>query len=120
MDAQVESKLSKTEAAFFRKAFFQVPYFYHLPKIHKDIENPTRIGSMDSITSSYSLYRDHFLQLLAQALPSYIHDGTHLIELLRPYTWEPSYLWVFLDICPVYTSIALIVNSWPSSHGLFS
>lgn len=55
------------------------------------------VASMDSITTSYQ-----FLQPLAQALPSYIRDNIHLLELLHPYTWEPKYHWVSLDVCSLY------------------
>lgn len=93
--------------SLFRKAFFQVPDFYHLPKVHKNTYPPgcPIVASMDSITSCFSLYIDYFLQPLAQALPSYIRGGTHLIELLNPYTWEPSYQWISLDVFSLYTSI---------------
>lgn len=119
--AQVEGILSKTKAAIFRKPFFQVPYLYHLAKIHKDINNPMgrpTVAFMDSITTSYSLYIDHLHQPLTQALPSFIWDGTHLIELLCPCTWESSYLWVSLNICSLYTSITHNVGLQAVAHFL--
>lgn len=58
--AQTEGILSKTEVVFCQ-SFFQVLYFYHLPKIYKRTDNPPGCPIV-SITSSYSLYIDHFLQ----------------------------------------------------------
>lgn len=100
--------LSKSEASFFHRNFYNAPYFYHLPKVHKSLDNPPRcpiVVSIESITTSYSLYIDYFLQPLAQALPSYIQDGIHLLGLLCLYTWELTYLWVSLDVCSLYRSI---------------
>ncbi|PIO40266.1 hypothetical protein AB205_0075360, partial [Aquarana catesbeiana] len=115
--------LTKLEASFFLKPFFQVPYLYHLPKIHKDPNKPPGrpiVASMNSITTSYSLYIDQFLQPLAQSLPSYINDGTHLIDLLHPYRWESSYLWVSLDVCLLYTSIPHEIGLQAISYYLHS
>lgn len=58
------------------------------------------IAAMDSITTSFSTYIDQFLQPLVQNLQSYIRDGTHL----DPYSREPSYSWVSLDVNSFYTS----------------
>ncbi|XP_018422194.1 PREDICTED: protocadherin gamma-B1-like [Nanorana parkeri] len=63
------------------------------------------ISSIESLTSGLSRYVDSFLQPIVTTLPSYLRDSGHLIEALRPYSWEPSYHWVSLDICSRYTSI---------------
>lgn len=100
--------LDKKEAAFIRKDFYSTPYFYHLPKLHKDAKNPPGrpiVASMNSITSGFSLYIDSFLQPLAQALQSYIRDSTHLMGLLSPYKWTKNYSWLSLDVNSLYTSI---------------
>lgn len=60
---------------------------------------------MGSITSGFSQYVDQFIQPLTQSLQSYIRDDTRLLELLSSYSWEPSYLWVSLDVQSLYTSI---------------
>lgn len=96
--------ISKTEASFLKKDFFKILYFYHLPKVHKDMENPI-VAAMDNATSGFSKYIDQFLQPLAQSLPSYIQDGTHLLDMLAPYAWEPTYWWLSLDVTLLYTSI---------------
>lgn len=83
--------VSKMEASFLKKSFYKIPYFYYLPKIHKDLTNPPGrpiVVAMDSVTSRFSVYIYQFLQPLAQHLPSYIRDGPHLLDMLKPYIWE--------------------------------
>lgn len=85
-----------------------MPYFYHLPKIHKNPVNPPGhpiVAAINSITSGFSLYVDQFLQPLVQRLQSYIGEGIHQLKLLKTYKWESSYLWVSLDAQSLYTSI---------------
>lgn len=108
MTALKDNIISKVESLFFRKSFYSIPYFYHLPKIHKNQHNPPGrpiVASMDSITSGFSLYVDRYLQPLVHQLQSYIRDGTHLMEQLLPYRWEPTYSWLSLDVSSLYTSI---------------
>lgn len=96
------------EASFLKRDYYKTPYFYHLPKIHKDPSHPPGrpiVASMDSVTSGFSQYVDVFLQPLAQSLPSYIRDSTHLLERLSLYTWDDNYLWLSLDVNSLYTSI---------------
>lgn len=96
------------EKSFLLKDFYHIPYFYHLPKVHKSLDNsPGRpiVAAMDSVTTGLSLYIDHFLQPIVQKLQSYIRDGTHLMELLSAYRWEPTYTWLSLDVNSLYTSI---------------
>lgn len=100
--------INKTEASFFTKSFYQTPYFYYLPKVHKNLTSPPGrpiVAAMDSVTTGFSQYIDQFLQPIVQQLPSYIRDGTHLLELLTPYKWESSYIWLSLDVTSLYTSI---------------
>lgn len=89
--------LEKSEASFLIKDFYCTPYFYHIPKVHKSLDNPPGrpiIAAIDSLTSGLSKYIDHYLQTLAQGLQSYIRDGTHLLESLSPYTWNNDYTWL--------------------------
>lgn len=60
---------------------------------------------MESVTSYFSIYIDYFLEPLAQNLPSYVKDSIHLLQMLRDYSWEPSYLWLSLNVASLYTSI---------------
>lgn len=103
--ALTDEIISKSEASFFKKNLYKVPYFYHLPKIHKDLTNPPGRPIVAAMDSGFSIYIDQFLQPLAQNLPSYIRDGPHLLDMLKPYTWEQNYWWLSLDVSSLYTSI---------------
>lgn len=35
-----EEVLWKSEASFFHRHYYNVPYFYHLPKVHKNLHSP--------------------------------------------------------------------------------
>lgn len=71
------------------------------------------VAAMESVTTGFSQYIDLYLQPIVKQLPSYIRDGSHLLELLASYKWEPSYLWLSLDVTSLYTSI-------PHSFGLLA
>lgn len=74
--------ITQQEASFLVKEVHFTPYFYHLPKVHKDLKTPPGqpiVASMDSISSGLSQYIDQFLQPLAQSLQSHIRDGAHLL-----------------------------------------
>lgn len=63
-NAVIDHIIDKKEAAFMRKNFYSTPYFYHLPKVHKDALHPPGkpiVASMNSVTSGFSLYVDSFL-----------------------------------------------------------
>lgn len=60
---------------------------------------------MDSVTTGFSQYIDQYLQPLVHQLQSYIRDDSHLLELLSPYKWESSYVWLSLDVNSLYMSI---------------
>lgn len=100
--------ITKMEASFFLKNFYQVPYFYHLPKVHKNLTSPPGrpiVAAMDSVSTGLSQYIDLYLQPIVQQLQSFIRDGPHLLELLAPYRWESTYTWLSLDVTSLYTSI---------------
>lgn len=63
------------------------------------------MAAIDSVTSVFSKYVNLFIQPLAQNLLSYIHDGAHLLDMLAPHEWEPTYWWLSLDVISLYTSI---------------
>lgn len=113
--------INKNEASFLQRDFYRTPYFYHIPKIHKNQTNPPGrpiIAAIDSVTSGLSKYIDHHLQPLAQGLQSYIRDGTHLLDLLKSYRWENRYTWISLDVNSLYTSIPHTFGLTALSHFL--
>jgi len=69
--------------------------FYLLPKIHKP-DNPGRtiVASYNSLTEGISTLVDSFLQPHVQAMPAYIRDTYHFLEIIRklpplPYCFVP-------------------------------
>lgn len=58
------------------------PFFYHLPKVHKDLKYPpgwTVISGINSCTSQLSHYVDCNLQNYVRNLPSFCKDSDSLI-----------------------------------------
>lgn len=56
-----EGIITKMESSFLRKAFYQIPYFYHLQKIHTNLQHPPGrpiVAAMDNVTTGFSLYID--------------------------------------------------------------
>lgn len=52
-----------------------MPYYYYLPKVHKDLSNPPGhpiISGVISLTSNLLPFIDHFLWNLVKTLPSYL------------------------------------------------
>lgn len=83
-----EGIISQAEAAFLQRHFYKATYFYHLLKVHKNLNNPLGrpiVSAMDSVTTGFSIYIDQFLQPLSQNLPSYIRDGIHLLDTFHLY-----------------------------------
>ncbi|XP_070208302.1 uncharacterized protein [Littorina saxatilis] len=87
--------------------------FYHLPKVHKDRQNPPGrpiISGCGGPTEKMSKLVDHWLQPLVRELPSYVKDTTHFLQLVE--NWKTSYgplpidaLIVTVDVVGLYTNI---------------
>lgn len=106
--ALLSQVLTKNEYQFLYSKHPVVPHFYHIPKVHKDMEKPSSrsiIAGIDSLTSNLGSYIDHFLQDLVTNLPSYIKDSGHALEILMAYKWEKRYRWLSLDVTSLYMSI---------------
>lgn len=113
--------LTKKEKSFMLPAVCSTPYFYHLPKVHKSLENPPGrpiVAGTDSFTAGLSQYIDLLLQPLVQALPSYIKDSNQVIEQLKHYAWVEGYMWASLDVSSLYTSIPHLVGLNAVQHFL--
>lgn len=106
--AATKGLITAPQLAFLKQAFYKWPYFYHLPKIHKDLVNPPGrpiVAAMESVMSYFSICIDHFLQSLVQNFPPHIKESIQLLNLLQQYCWEPLYCWLSLDVVSLYTSI---------------
>lgn len=76
------------------------------------------MAAMEAVTNFFSVYIDHFLQPLVQNLPAYIRDSIHLLDILQNYNQEPTYLWLSLDVCSLYTSIPYDIRLEAVQHFL--
>ncbi len=81
--------------------------FYILPKIHKE-NNPGRpiISANECPTEKISQFVDFHLRPLAQAVPSYIKDTNHFLEILHNISpLQPESIMCTIDVSALYTSI---------------
>lgn len=81
--AQEQSIITKEEYKFINIPFPNKPFFYHLPKIHKDLKNPHGrpiISGIHGKTSNMSHYIDLYLQNYVRKLESHLEDSNHLIK----------------------------------------
>ncbi|CAN2391269.1 hypothetical protein PRIEUP_LOCUS1308, partial [Pristimantis euphronides] len=100
--------ISKKERDFLKSKFPTMAFFYFLPKIHKNLENPPGrpiISGIGSLTANISSYLDTFLQRFVIALPSYLRDTGHLLNILKDQEWKENYLWASLDVKSLYSNI---------------
>ena len=89
--------------------------FYHIPKIHKSLENPPGrpiVSGIGGPTEKLSRLVDHWLQPVVQRLPSYLKDSTHLLQTIKVWneTLAPlpeTTLIVTIDVVALYPSIPI-------------
>ena len=83
--------------------------FYHLPKIHKRLHNvPGRpvISNSCYYAENITLFLDHHLQLLAQAIRYYIKDTNAFLKMLRSLSKLPDgIILCTMDVVGLYPSI---------------
>ena len=90
----------------------RIPVIYYLPKIHKDpVHPPGRpiISGIDSISSRAGKYIDGFLQPLVRALPAFIRDSKHVINIMNNIPHEEGLWLVTADVTSLYT---IIPHDW--------
>ncbi|KAL8598101.1 hypothetical protein ACOMHN_030387 [Nucella lapillus] len=91
----------------------KTPTFYHLPKVHKDNQNPPGrliVLGIGGPTERLSKLVDHWLQPVVHKLPSFIKDTTHLFQLIHEWNdtnapWSEEILIVTIDVVALYPSI---------------
>uniref|UniRef100_A0A8C5M9U5 Reverse transcriptase domain-containing protein n=1 Tax=Leptobrachium leishanense TaxID=445787 RepID=A0A8C5M9U5_9ANUR len=84
------------------------PTFYHLPKIHKDANNPPGrpiISGIDSISSRISEYIDKLLQPIVAKTKAHLKDTLSIIKELEKITWKENYILVTSDVRSLYSNI---------------
>lgn len=100
--------LTKKESGFILISCPNKPYYYHLPKIHKDQKNPPGrpiISGINSCPSNLSHYVDLFLQDYVIQLPSHLKDSDNLIRILNELSWYDGLHFLTLDVTSLYSNI---------------
>uniref|UniRef100_A0A8C5QRW3 Reverse transcriptase domain-containing protein n=1 Tax=Leptobrachium leishanense TaxID=445787 RepID=A0A8C5QRW3_9ANUR len=100
--------LNKLEFDYLSIEFTKVPYFYILPKVHKNpLKPPGRpiVAGIDSISSRLSEYVDILLQPLVCRIPSYLKDTISMLQMLNEVVWQKGDLLVTCDVNALYSSI---------------
>lgn len=96
-------------------------FFYHLPKVHKDLSNPPGrpiISGINSCTSQLSQYLDIYLQDYVKELPSYLRDSESLIRLLKTSRWVDDLRFVTMDVTALYSNIEHSIDMKCIAHYL--
>ena len=87
----------------------RTPQMYFLPKIHKGVTPPPGrpiCSGNGSPTEKISQLVDHFLNPIAQKVPSYVKDTTHFLQILNSLgTLPPNCILATLDVTSLYTNI---------------
>uniref|UniRef100_A0A8C5M7U7 Reverse transcriptase domain-containing protein n=1 Tax=Leptobrachium leishanense TaxID=445787 RepID=A0A8C5M7U7_9ANUR len=86
----------------------RIPVFYHLPKIHKNMERPPGrpiVSGINSVSSKIAEYLDHLLQPIVKRIPSYLKDTGDIIRSLESVVWEEKFFLVTCDVRSLYTNI---------------
>jgi hypothetical protein len=85
----------------------RTPLFYGLPKIHKP-DTPLRpiVSGCDGPTDNLSEYVVKYLQPMAETLPAYFRDTTHLLKLLSEINSPDEQITLITaDVTSLYTNI---------------
>ncbi|CAH2320478.1 Hypothetical predicted protein [Pelobates cultripes] len=88
MEAFNENIIAKFELDYLYIQLPKLAIFYHLPRIHKNLDNPPGrpiISGIGSLTSDLSECVDFYLQKYESQAPSYIRDSA-----LRHITAAPN------------------------------
>lgn len=83
-------------------------FSYHLPKVHKDLENPPGrpiISGIKSSTCNLSHYIDVCLQDYFKHLNSFLKDLDSLIRILKQHKWQEGVTFLTLDVTALYSNI---------------
>uniref|UniRef100_A0A8C5WHF8 Reverse transcriptase domain-containing protein n=1 Tax=Leptobrachium leishanense TaxID=445787 RepID=A0A8C5WHF8_9ANUR len=100
--------LNEKETDYLTVKYPKIPVFYHLPKVHKNLNKPPGrpiVSGIDSISSKVAEYLDHLLQPIVRKIPSYLKDTGDIIRSLNTITWEENFLLVTCDVRSLYTNI---------------
>uniref|UniRef100_A0A8C5R8G5 Reverse transcriptase domain-containing protein n=1 Tax=Leptobrachium leishanense TaxID=445787 RepID=A0A8C5R8G5_9ANUR len=100
--------LNKTEFEYLTIKFTKTPYFYILPKVHKNpVRPPGRpiVAGIESITSHLSEYVDTIRQPIVRTIPSYLKDTLNMLQTLEDVVWQEGDVMVTCDVNALYSNI---------------
>uniref|UniRef100_A0A8C5PEB8 Reverse transcriptase domain-containing protein n=1 Tax=Leptobrachium leishanense TaxID=445787 RepID=A0A8C5PEB8_9ANUR len=100
--------LNKSEFEYLSVKFTKTPYFYILPKIHKNpIRPPGRpiVAGIESITSHLSEYVDIVLQPIVRTILSYLKDTLNMLQVINDNEWQKGDILVTCDVNALYSNI---------------
>ncbi|XP_065671866.1 uncharacterized protein LOC136089724 [Hydra vulgaris] len=97
----------KTSELLRPKTPLRTPLFYGLPKIHRiGIPLSPIVSGCDRPIDNLSFFITDFIQPVAEQLPAYFKDTTHLFKLLQSHVLETNnYTLVLADVISLYTNI---------------
>ncbi|XP_056411823.1 uncharacterized protein LOC130355563 isoform X1 [Hyla sarda] len=100
--------ISKKELEYLQVKEPRIATFYMLPKVHKNRENPPGrpiISGIGSLCERATTYIDFSLQPLVTALPSYLRDSLHLMQMIKDIQIPKGTLLVTCDVESLYSNI---------------
>lgn len=108
MEGLSKQVISKDEFRFLNIQQPNIPGFYHLPKIHKDLTNPPGrpiVTGINSATSNLSQYLDELLQIYVKKQPTFLRDSDDLIRLIHNTQWTEGLSFLTMDVSSLYSNI---------------
>ncbi|KAJ1144808.1 hypothetical protein NDU88_011103 [Pleurodeles waltl] len=101
--------ITKPEATFLNQADPKTPYFYILPKIHKNKHPPPGrpiVSGIGSTLEPLSQFCDWFLQPNVKRIPTYLKDTKDVLILLNDLDFDKDQeQLITLDVESLYTNI---------------
>ncbi|XP_078540011.1 uncharacterized protein LOC144824927 [Lissotriton helveticus] len=102
------SMLGTEEHLFIHSNNPMIPTFYHLPKLHKDSQDPHGrpiVSSVNGLMEHMSMFIDNYLFPFVAQLQSYTKDTKDFLNKIANTSWDSTYLLMVLDITSLYTCI---------------
>lgn len=107
-EAQRNKIITKKEKNFIFIPIPNKPFFYHLPKVHKCIDDPLGrpiILGINGPTSNLSHFIDLYFQEYVGELKSYLKDSDGLIKILKTLEWNEDIKFLTMDVTSLYSKI---------------
>lgn len=106
--AYLNGTITKNTWDFIGTNFSIIPTFYALPKIHKDANNPPGrpiVLGRGALSENASKLMDEHLRPYVTALPSYVKDTIHFLQILNSLHISEHSVFVTIDVEALSSSI---------------